>query len=319
MHKSLLFVLLLAAPACRDQATPDLPAAAQVASEDEAIARLLRQQRSECTIWQYSGSDSVRSTVACRRLYDARHRLISETYRGFSPTFEDTWVDGSTYSFYEDTLLRQQVAVYPNQDRSKVIHTYSPQGQLIRQEHLTFERRLKAGVDKGMGRSGGCIVAPEDYEPHRTWARRGVSTFAYDERGNKVEQEFQPPSAPPDRTTWAYDAGNRVTRQSFYSAQQLSWTEQYIYTPDGYSYTRTWFDAAGRPQHRAATSADYWPQYTFAVAGHPNRPVRQICTNEQGQTKSVITYAYDSQQRLIRAVARNGQGQPLTTHRYVYR
>src|SRR5688572_6713205 len=127
----------------------------------------------ECEVFQYSGNDSLNQKLAKKIIYNKAGKVVSEKYIDFhlSPS---SWLgDGSTFYFYKDTILVKEIFINARKvnDSVKILYSHDNFGKRIRLEVFSFERMLRKEVDKGLGRSGGCIVTDEDFEKERTWKK----------------------------------------------------------------------------------------------------------------------------------------------------
>ena len=127
---------------------------------------------------------------------------------------------------------------------------------MIRSRFFRYEKRLKPTVDKGLGRPGGCIILPEDYEKNRVWQEKSTSVYRYNSAGKLVERleshgsklvEKQQWSyyksgklrektsfgsddeTPVSRTLYFYDGQGRLHKQVFYFDDEVNTTEYYSY------------------------------------------------------------------------------------------
>jgi hypothetical protein len=191
---------------------------------------------------------------------------------------------------------------------------------LIKEEHFTFERRLRKDVDKGLGRPGGCSITKEDYEKERTWEQTSEMDYAYDNKGNKIlydatKLHFDDQN----RYTWTYDTFGRILKYSSFDKNKLIWNEDYSYFTDSYKFTRTWYDSGGKPEHLKEKNWGYSAQctYTFEL-DDKSRVVKETATTEKRETLYIETTFYNSEGQIERTVYYNNKGNPELTHIYIY-
>lgn len=163
-------------------------------------------------IFQYEGTDSLHKELALTRRFNAQgklvaqlcHRRYEEDYTGYEEADARYWV-------YQDTLLVRTYGILSNNDSVDNYFTYNTDGRCTSAEYFRYARRLKPGVDKGLGRPGGCIVLPEDYEPNRVWRQVFATTSQYDKHGRRTDQTEWRDSVVTQREHWTYDRQGRPT------------------------------------------------------------------------------------------------------------
>ena len=192
------------------------------------------QTPKQCDVYQYEGT-STKSKKVLTIKYNQKGQKISEQYKNFKEDEAVEMCDVKETYIYQDTLLVKILALDEDNDSSKTINSYNDQGQLIKSENYDFKRRIKKGVDKGLGRPGGCIITEADYEKNKTWQVRSEINYKYDNNGNKILYDASKNHWDSQNNyTWKYDEKNRVTEHSSYNVSQkykdqLYWTENYVY------------------------------------------------------------------------------------------
>ncbi|MBO3272350.1 hypothetical protein [Hymenobacter defluvii] len=220
-----------------------------------------------CEVYQFAGTDSAARELVLVRTLSPSGQVLQERATNYQETCGDNCVDGTTRYQYQDTMLVARVftyTTYKKGDQAKTLYYHDQQRRLVRQEHFTYERRLRQDVAKGIGGRDGCIVGEADYEQHRTWEKTSSIQYAYDAKERRVS--YDAPAlhfSRQNRYTWAYDSLDRVQTYYSYDGQRLIWVERYTYSPAGYRFTRTWYNADGTPAHITPQQQEYGAPYTF--------------------------------------------------------
>jgi len=278
------------------------------------------QDYTKCKVFQFAGTDSLKKKLVSEKFYNAQGQLTSYYFKGYKQSSTVGMSDSRHFNFYHDTLLILSTSIDENQDSSKTIYHYNALGQKVREEHFSYERRLRKDSDKGFGRPGGCIVTDKDYDKKRTWAKTSEIVFQYDSSGNKILFDAtQLHFTSQNKYTWVYDEQNRIVEHSSYDDSKLIWTERFEYFHGGYEFTRTWYDYDGTPKHLKERNWEYVPQFTFTYELNVKGDViREQVTTEKGVMTSSMTTQYNSDGRVARTIHFDSKGQPEITHIYQY-
>jgi hypothetical protein len=210
-------------------------------------------------IFQYEGTDSLKKELAVTKVFNAQNQIISEQYHR---NYEET-DGGATYCcapgfrqfIYRDTFLIKTLSASRG-DSTKGYFLHNAKGKLIKSRFFRYEKQLKPDVDKGLGRPGGCIVLPEDYEKNRVWHETGGNAnrynaagklieeisfsrskvlethrWSYSKSGKLLEQSsfVDNETTPSSRTHYFYDEHGRVSKRVSYYNEELSATDNYSY------------------------------------------------------------------------------------------
>jgi hypothetical protein len=274
-----------------------------------------------CQIYQFRGTDSAARHLALTRLFRPDGRLLQERFTTYRDICGDGFQDGTLRYHYQDTLLVACLFTTPEGDQTKTLYHHDRHQRRVRQEHFTYERRLRKDVDKGLGGRDGCTVDEADYELHRTWEKTSSIEYLYDARGRIVsDQALKLHFSTQNRYTWTYDRQDRVQTSCSYEGPRRMWVERYSYFAGGYRFTRTWYGADGRPTHLQPEEANYSPLYT--VVRYQNRTgqlEREETVTAQGTVVARQRLYYNHKQQVVRTVCENAQGAAQLTHVYVYR
>lgn len=214
---------------------------------------------------------------------------------------------------YKAGLLAERTYSYKEGDSSKTTFYYDDRNRLIKEDHFSFERRLKKGVDKGLGRPGGCLLADSDFEKHRTWQYESGRRYAYDVMGRKAKED----DLNGYTRTWHYDSLGMVLAVNHYAYKKLTRRLEYVYRRDGYDILFSDYDDSGKS--RQETEPGNWPRSmrTFIV-NEKGTIIEELYRYENGEVITRKKYAYYQDGKLYRTVHYNEWRQPEITHIYVY-
>ncbi|MDQ2772297.1 MAG: hypothetical protein M3Y54_17565 [Bacteroidota bacterium] len=210
-------------------------------------------------IFQYEGTDSLKKILAVTQVFNSKDQLVFEEYH---QDYEET-SEGTTYRFgvgsrhmtYRDTSVIKTVGIMRG-DSVKSFAFYNDQGLLIKARFFRYEKKLKPNVDKGLGRPGGCVILPKDYEERRVWQEGSTSIYQYNSKGKRIRymllrdstvlekqqcsyyksgelrenSSFNNDDATPSyRTLYFYDWRGRLSKQVSYTDKEVSATNYYSY------------------------------------------------------------------------------------------
>ncbi|MFT7002012.1 MAG: hypothetical protein ACJAVW_003049 [Spirosomataceae bacterium] len=273
-----------------------------------------------CKVYQYGGKNSINKKVTKTIEYYANGKIASETYKGYKETAQTGNSNATYFSDYKDTLLVQRRSIMDKGDSTKTILSYNQNGQLIKETHYNYERQIRADVDKGLGRPGGCIITEEDYEKERSWAIRSIIHYTYDSLGRKAE--YYAPSVhwgSQNRYTWSYNDKGQIKEHRSYDHDRLIWIEEFSYTDTNYQYTRTWFDYDGNPKHLKEKKWEYSSQITCTFSlDKQGRVIEEAVTTEKGEFRGRTSTEHNSNGLIAKTVKYNKDNNPEMTHVYEY-
>lgn len=281
-----------------------------------------------CYVYQYAGLDSIDKSISKIIKYDSKNRILSEKYQGFKKSSYEATANVIDYFDYKNELLVQKRTVYIDNstpsfqqlDSAKIIFYYDSQNELIKRQHYDFKRRFKPNVDKGIGRSSGCIADKEDYEKESTWDITSEIFFKYDSLGRKIEY-YAPKThwGNQNRYTWSYCDNGKINEYSSYDHDRLIWIERFSYTDTSYQFIRTWYDYKGNPEHLKKKSWEYTPQITLvSKLDNQGRVIEEIKENEKTEFLNSTITEYNTLGYVAKKVRYNKNKQPEITHIYEY-
>lgn len=282
-----------------------------------------------CCIYQYSGTDSIEKIVSKIVKYGINNLVLSEQDHGFRESSYEGTANVISYYDYKNGLLVQQRKVYRDnstpsfrqQDSTKTTYYYDKDNKLEKRQHFDFKRRLKANLDKGIGRRGGCIVEEEDYEKESSWDIISEIFFKYDTLGRKTE--YNAPYIHWDnqnRYTWLYYNDGKVNEYRSYDHDRLIWIEKFTYTDASYQFIRTWYDYDGNPEHLKEKSWEYTPQITHKYElDSLGRIIEETEMTEKGDFLYRSVIEYNSSGLVSKKVRYNQENKPDITHIYEYK
>lgn len=268
------------------------------------------------TYYQKKSEDSKPELVQTIGV-DINGNEIEVVWRGF-----ESYVDATTISFY-DSAGRTKYEYYRQDEGSsrggldKIVYEYDEKGKVLKSITYDFQRRIRADVDKGYGRPGGCIVTEEDYEKKKTWAIETIWENRYDDSGNLVERYAPVINSTQNRYLSKYDSLNRLIEERSLENDRLVWIEKYTYYPQGYEYSRTWFEADGSRGKNYKGEIEPIDIFKFRTDKNGN-VTEEISTDETGRLSSRDRKYYDEKNRLIKHEIFNENNLLLGTYTYKY-
>jgi len=202
-----------------------------------------------------------RNRIPCRTIgYDENEKAKEVKYNWYESIVPSTSLSihdssGNLIEYYykNDDTTESERAI-------KTLYYYDKQNKLSKTISFDFEKRLRKDVDKGLGRPGGCIIYPEDYEKHKSWALSSVWDYKYDDSGRLVEKIAPICNSSQSRYTYKYDVKGRLIEERSLDNDRLIWIESYTYYDDGHEYTRTWYENG---QRRKNYNGQFKPIDTF--------------------------------------------------------
>ena len=146
------------------------------------------------------------------------------------------------YFTYRDTFLIKTVGTARGGDSIKSLCFYNNKGLLIKNKFFRYEKKLKPTVDKGLGRPGGCIILPEDYEKNRVWQEGSTSVYQYNKEGKRIEYMALRDSTVLEKQRWSYYKSGKLREESSF--------DRYSVTPK--YRTLYFYDERGRLSKRVS-------------------------------------------------------------------
>jgi hypothetical protein len=206
---------------------------------------------------------------------------------------------------YRGSLLVQKRTVNEKKDSTKIIYFYNSKNQLVKREHFTFKKRLRPEIIEKQMESTDWILSDNDYEENRSWDKISEIHFAYDSIGRKTE--YYAPDLHWDkqnRYKWFYNEDGNVAIKQSWNNEDLIWTENYTYTNNGFSYTRTW------------NNKDYQNDLKFIVFKNTSGEKIKELTLKNENIQNKRTFEYYDNGMLKRKIVYGENNEPLVTYIY---
>jgi len=275
------------------------------------------QNFSRCDIYQYKGTDSSQIYLSSKLFYNLDGRIA------FKIDNVCLNIICEEYYFYKDSLLIKKISIDKNHDSLQTFYTYNKKRQLIKSERFELINKLKEGVDKGYGRPGGCILTKDDYEEEKTWVKFTEIIYKYDHKGNKILEDATKSPSYRYKHAWKYDDKKRIVEHCSYNVDSktraLYYLTKYDYNDSGYKYTRTGYDAEGKPRQFKTKPWEYAPQVTntFWVNRFGNI-VKEIVSDEKGKIYSIYVTEYNTFNKISKRIIIGNENKLLLTEIFQY-
>lgn len=220
--------------------------------------------------------DSI-PTVSREVYLDSEGRIIKDTYTDYNTSVYSRKTDVTLTSTYQKDLLVKKVTRNHNSDSTVFFLNYDKDGQL-KQEKLIHK-----------------------YDWQRAWSDTAVTTFKYDQNGNKIAETTKPLSFQRDKYTWDYDSLGRLSEHWAFDNEKAIWSERYTYNDSGYYFTRTWYDKNGMPKPTSQDDSNYYPPFTFYIkTDNKGRQVQELVKFSNGTIHSETKTYYDRRNRVTK-------------------
>ncbi|OQP66460.1 hypothetical protein A3860_13290 [Niastella vici] len=271
-----------------------------------------------CTTNYFYAKDTTKGTLSRLVYYDKDGREKSTAYQ-----FYESRIPATSLCMYDkDGRKTEEYYRIDEKGRlssfTKTIFEYNESGKLARTIAFDFMRRMKEGIVRGLGTSGGCIVSDEDYEPKRSWALNTVWNYVYDKEGNLIEKfRSFPRDMYQDRYLYKYDNRGRLIEERSFSQGHLYYVESYQYYDGGYEYTRVLYDEDGTRAKQWNDSLETIDTFRYAVDRFNNQLEEKII-EEGGRLVSRDRNYYDKKNRIIRKEIYDEDGKLLGFYAHQY-
>ncbi|WP_375437686.1 hypothetical protein [uncultured Hymenobacter sp.] len=286
----------------------------------------LRHPFCSCRIWRYQGADSTQKLLRFHQRFNAHGRLVEDTH--YSGAGSHLYVFTAERSYYRGGHLTKQIQwQMPGKRRKGKLRTrfhYNRQGQLVREESVSFRHPIKRGLKRGRGSGGTDLIGLNDLARHRRPEQRTRVRYTYSPQGHlaeEVEAYGMPDPTDHSRHTWAYDSLGRPARHAIFDGETLRAVAHYRYwtVAGGSRCDQTWSDteAPVRPGE-AASPAETPPHTVSTYFDAQQRPVKQVSLREPGQAAEVVLTTYDAEGRPHQQQTLDATGEPGDTWLYTY-
>ncbi len=259
-------------------------------------------------VYQYFDNDSSKGTITHSEKYDDAGRIIAEYFKDYKTDKGNGRTDVLTINEYnEQGKLKARTDYYETFMAGEVQKTfyYYKDSLLITLESFEFKKRLKAGVDKGIGRSGGCIVTSEDYEKQRTWKLTRLVKYEYNSNGKKTKSYSIVSQGSHNGFEYEYNEEGQLVKEKSFDKDELLWTTEYQYVGLQEISELTW-------------NINNWgTTKTIKTYSVKNQLLEEITI--QKNNKFIDKYYYDEKQRLVRFESYDSDGKLALTHLYRYK
>jgi hypothetical protein len=270
-----------------------------------------------CSTYYFHANDNLNPIIARVLSHDQAGREKEVVYTSF-----ESYVPATSLVLY-DSSGKKYVDYYRidekglRQTLTKTIYYYNKKDQLTQSVAFDFERRIKKGVDKGLGRPGGCIVVDDDYEKQKSWGLASVWNYKYDDQGRLIEKVAAVLNSTQDRYLYSYDAMGRIKEERSLEGHRLIWIENYTYGHHEYEFTRTWFEkdgSRGKEWNGLLTPVDTFRFKTDKF----NNVTEELVIEEGGRQVNKDNKFYDAQNRLIKHEIYNDSAKLIGYYVYSY-
>ncbi len=127
---------------------------------------------------------------------------------------------------YADKKIAEEYRVERGSSETlyKTKYSYTKDGKLASNITYNFQKQMKAGVDKGWGRPGGCILDQADYEEIKSWSGRVVEVYNYDSTGKIIERKVTYEHGRVESEFYLYDSLGRLKEENTVTDDQFTRT-----------------------------------------------------------------------------------------------
>lgn len=270
-----------------------------------------------CSTYYYFAEDTLSPILAKVLWVDDKGNEKEEKYISY-----ESYVPATSLSIY-DSLGRRLVRYYriDGQDRERVLtktfYYYDTLGHLLKSVTFDYQRRIKKGTEKGIASSGGCIITEDDYEKAKSWELETVWNYTYDNQGKLIEKISPKINSTQNRYLYKYDSAGRLLEEQSMEGKFPVWTEKYIYTNNGYEFTRTWFDNDGTRRKNWDNSLVTVDTFRYKTDKNKN-VINESVIEGNGRVVSTDAKYYDAKNRIIRHEIYDEEGKLLGFYIHKY-
>jgi hypothetical protein len=216
----------------------------------------------------------------------------------------ESHVPATVVNIYDSSGLKKE-EYYLDEDLNikwtslhKRLFEYGENGKVARIITFEFTRRMKKGIVRGLGTTGGCIVRPSDYEKKKTWALKFVWNHVYDKEGRLTDYaRSYPEHGYQGRYLYKYDDRGRMTEESSLTEGHIFYLDKYKYDDSVYEHTLTTYERDGT----IAKNSKGLAKFTLhkCKVDRFNNLIEDRVINEDGPAYRE-RYYYDEKNRIIR-------------------
>ena len=257
----------------------------------EEYIKLEYEVYDQCSTFTHFAKDLSHPVLTRIVGYDEKGREKEVVYKNHY----DSYVDATEVNVYGDngkikeSYYRLDEKSYDGELR-KMYFYYDKNDSLVKTVSFDFKKRIRADVDKGLGRPGGCIVTPEDYEKTKSWALANIWEHTYDEKGRKAAMREVLANGSQSSYQYKYDNEGRLLEEVKMDGGQLTCVENYIYGKNSRTFIRTWGERFS--DHTVDT-------FKFSLDKHGN-DIEEWIVEQGGRKFNREKRFYDTDNRLTR-------------------
>lgn len=259
-------------------------------------------------VLQFFDNDSTNGEITLSKKIDANGNVLAEYYKGYKTDKGNGRADVLTIDEYDkENRLRVSTDYYGSFKINSVEKTfyYYEDSLLVRLESFELRKRIKADVDKGYGRPGGCIITAEDYEKDMTWELSRIFLHRYDKFGRKIVSYSPVFRGSHNRYEYEYSNDGKLWLEKSLDKSRLLYTEYYKYKDNQIISVLIW------------DKKDWSGTKRIKYFDKNGNIIKE--TTIQKDKEWVDKYEYDPDGRLIRFKAYDSEGKINLTHIYNYK
>lgn len=259
-------------------------------------------------VYQYFDNNSSKRAITHSEKYDDVGRIIAEYFKDYKTDKGNGRTDVLTINEYNELgKLKVSTDYYETFMAGEVQKTfyYYDDSLLTTVESFDFKKRLKANVDKGYGRPGGCIITSEDYEKERTWKLTRLVRYEYNIKGQKTKSYSIVSQGSHNGFEYEYNAEGKLVKEKSFDKDELLWTTEYKYSGLQEISELTWNKNNWGTTKKIKTYNDH------------HQLLEEVTI--QNENKYVDKYIYDEKARLVKFESYDSHGKLGLTHIYRYK
>jgi hypothetical protein len=262
-------------------------------------------------VYQYLKNMVFDKKITYSQKYDSSGRLIAEYFKDYKTDSGNGRGYILVINEYDDAgKLKITTNYYETFTPSVVqkIFFYYNDSLLATKESFEFTTRLKPDLNKGIGRQGGCIITPDDYEKDKTWKLTDLTKYEYDNKGKKIKAYSLVGRFPSDNDDYEYEYNKegKLLKEKLLKHKEALWTTEYRYMQHQEISLLTW-------------NINNWgTTKTIKKYGSKAQNLLEETTIQNGK-KFVRKYYYDHKKRLVRYNSYDSDGKLDLTHVYKYK
>tara|TARA_R110001592_G_scaffold237306_11_gene496369 strand:+ start:26359 stop:27273 length:915 start_codon:yes stop_codon:yes gene_type:complete len=200
-------------------------------------------------VFQYFYSDSLNGKITYSEKIDSFGNVIARFHKDYKTDLGNGKEDMLTINEYDEHNQLKSTTIYFETFRKgevdKTFYHYND-SLLVLAETYELKKRLKPDIHKGIASHHGCIVLPEDYEEHPTWALRKAEIFKYDSLGRKTGSYCPVFFYSHNRWEYQYDDQGKLIVSKSFDQSKLLYTSKYRYTKNKIIEDLDWVDWSDR-------------------------------------------------------------------------